>query len=370
MPEAVSGAPDLSCFHLFSKTEIQQSESLGPDTFLPRARGNPLLAVQDRGLATLPERRCGPAHFARIAERQMLPVRMLNPVHDLLIASGRQCVQQSLRRQRVECDAGVTRGNPAVANAGLQCRTVRCCKAPLLRDELALGHDRANLVCVRCVLSQPCAEMCDARRGQVGVGEKGQNSPLAGQWRGVPPPICRRRDRRQASTLSSRVRPTMHPAAYQSVGRAALGAEPASERCCASAGVDGEGGRQIHDAAVCRQPYLPASVGVPDQAWSRRCEQSGAASDRDRTQPAVKASSIEVPAMPVGIAHEVGHLRGSGAPKPRDCRSTACGPPPETHRAAPYRPAAGVRRVAAPRQSAAKHPLDARPALHACSAPN
>jgi hypothetical protein len=71
---------------------------------------------------------------------------------------------------------------------------------------------------------------------------------------------------------------------------------------------------RLEGAAVCRQLHLPASVGAPDQALTRRCEQSCAPSDGDETQPAVEACSIEVPAMPVGVAHEVGHLRGSGTP--------------------------------------------------------
>ena len=86
-------------------------------------------------------------------------------------------MHQLLRGKWVESHAGIACGDPAVANAAIQCRTVRGSKAALLRGELGLGQDRANLVCVRCVLSQPYAQMCDTRRGQVGIGEKRHNAP-------------------------------------------------------------------------------------------------------------------------------------------------------------------------------------------------
>ena len=89
-------------------------------------------------------------------------------------------VHQPLRGKWVESHAGIACGDPAVANAAIQCRTVRGSKAALLRGELGLGQDRANLVCVRCVLSQPYAQMCDTRCGQVGIGEKRHNAPLFG----------------------------------------------------------------------------------------------------------------------------------------------------------------------------------------------
>jgi hypothetical protein len=38
MPEIVADLPDPSCSRLFSESEIQESQSLGPDSFVPRAR--------------------------------------------------------------------------------------------------------------------------------------------------------------------------------------------------------------------------------------------------------------------------------------------------------------------------------------------
>ena len=38
MPEIVADLPSLSCCHLFLTPGIQQSQQLGPDPFLPRAR--------------------------------------------------------------------------------------------------------------------------------------------------------------------------------------------------------------------------------------------------------------------------------------------------------------------------------------------
>ena len=38
MPEIVADLPDPSCSRLLSESEIQVSQSLGPDSFVPRAR--------------------------------------------------------------------------------------------------------------------------------------------------------------------------------------------------------------------------------------------------------------------------------------------------------------------------------------------
>jgi hypothetical protein len=38
MPEIVADPPDLSCYHLFSGSRIQEFQLLGPDPFSPRAR--------------------------------------------------------------------------------------------------------------------------------------------------------------------------------------------------------------------------------------------------------------------------------------------------------------------------------------------
>jgi hypothetical protein len=38
MPEIVADLPDPSCSRLLSESKIQESQSLGPDPFVPRAR--------------------------------------------------------------------------------------------------------------------------------------------------------------------------------------------------------------------------------------------------------------------------------------------------------------------------------------------
>jgi hypothetical protein len=100
-------------------------------------------------LAPLPKRRRRPADLARITKIEMLVVRTLYSVHQLSISgnrlaiarepgvrrlgcgkTGEQRVQQSLRRQRVETQAGIAGSEPAFRDARLQHQLCAAVKAP------------------------------------------------------------------------------------------------------------------------------------------------------------------------------------------------------------------------------------------------
>ena len=181
-----------------------------------------------------------------------------------------------------------------------------------------------------------------------------ENTPLVGQWRCVPPPIgnCLK-NRGQTNPASTRARPTMHPAAHQSIGHMALGPR-AGERAvlrvrrrrwqtptdevtmppCAStalASVRRRAGSSLNSPV--RADLAPRATATKRNQLSKR--------SLSRCQPCPSGSRMK--SVTTGV-------RAPRAPAGAVAR---CVTFREKHPAGPYRPAAGAQPVAMPLRSTA-----------------